>query len=185
MGLRLFAAGAALCSALGLIAAPASAARIINAVSPGVLSASGPTIGTIDGIDVSKPNTYDWTFAVAGVPVGALAQLQASIVVKHAAVVEPIELSLYGGSPGVGTLLDTSTFTAGANLFDAHLSPGIYFIELDPANIAANGELVSGAIQVSAIPEPATWSMLLFGVGMIGAGLRISRRRQAADLTAA
>jgi hypothetical protein len=36
----------------------------------------------------------------------------------------------------------------------------------------------------SAIPEPATWGMMILGLGMIGAGLRM-RRRQLGDLSAA
>ena len=35
------------------------------------------------------------------------------------------------------------------------------------------------------VPEPATWAMMLFGVGMIGAGLRTTRRKNHVALTAA
>jgi len=35
------------------------------------------------------------------------------------------------------------------------------------------------------VPEPATWAMMLLGVGMIGGGLRVSRRKDATALTAA
>jgi hypothetical protein len=36
-----------------------------------------------------------------------------------------------------------------------------------------------------AVPEPATWAMMLLGVGMIGAGLRTNRRRNGMALAAA
>jgi hypothetical protein len=177
MGFRHFAAAAAACIALGLPAGSASSATIINSVSPGALDASGPAIGAITDLDVSNFNTYDWTFTLAGVPVGVLAQLQASIVVNHVAVIEPIALSLYSGAPGAGNLLETSTYTAGAALFHAPLSAGQYFIQLKAGDIARDGELVSGAIQVSGVPELATWMLMLFGVGMIGAGLRMNRAK--------
>jgi choice-of-anchor C domain-containing protein len=37
---------------------------------------------------------------------------------------------------------------------------------------------VIGDVIVSAVPEPATWSMLIFGIGAIGTMLRLGRRRQ-------
>jgi choice-of-anchor C domain-containing protein len=39
---------------------------------------------------------------------------------------------------------------------------------------------VIGDVIVSAVPEPATWSMLIFGIGAIGTMLRLGRRRQRA-----
>jgi PEP-CTERM motif len=178
----LFVAGVLTASAVALIATSASAATVINAVSPVILDASIPadSIGTIDGVDVNASNTYDWTFAIDGGPVGALSQMQAAIVVQQSAVPEPIEFSLYSGAPGSGTLVDTSSDTVGSALFDVPLSAGNYFIQLDPSNIAVNGEEVSGSIQVfsgvSAAPEPATWAMMVLGVGVIGAAMRFSRR---------
>lgn len=37
----------------------------------------------------------------------------------------------------------------------------------------------------SAVPEPASWAMMLFGIGLIGAGLRTSRRQNAIPFTLA
>jgi hypothetical protein len=36
-----------------------------------------------------------------------------------------------------------------------------------------------------AVPEPATWAMMLLGVGMIGGGLRLTRRKNASGFAAA
>jgi hypothetical protein len=30
------------------------------------------------------------------------------------------------------------------------------------------------------VPEPATWAMMIVGFGLVGAGLRLRRRREAA-----
>jgi hypothetical protein len=38
---------------------------------------------------------------------------------------------------------------------------------------------------VAGVPEPATWAMMLFGVGMIGAGLRVARRKNDVSPTSA
>jgi hypothetical protein len=32
-------------------------------------------------------------------------------------------------------------------------------------------------VNVAGVPESATWALMLAGVGMIGAGLRVSRRK--------
>jgi hypothetical protein len=44
--------------------------------------------------------------------------------------------------------------------------------------------VVFDAAQVRAVPEPATWALTLMGVGMIGAGLRMARRKNDMALTA-
>jgi hypothetical protein len=46
------------------------------------------------------------------------------------------------------------------------------------------GELELNLPLTSNVPEPATWAMMLLGVGMAGAGLRMSRRKDALTLTA-
>ena len=117
----LFAVGLISASAVAL-AASASATTITNPVAPPILNVSGPTTGTIDGLDVSKPNTYDWTFDIAGNPAGGLSQLQASFVASMASVSEPIEFSLFSGTPGSGTLIDTSSDGLGPSIFDAPLA---------------------------------------------------------------
>lgn len=42
-----------------------------------------------------------------------------------------------------------------------------------------------GTVQISGAPEPATWAMMLLGVGAVGAGLRMGRRSREAALAAA
>jgi hypothetical protein len=175
----LFAAGFLTASAVALAATSASAALVVNSVVPSTLNVSGPSTGTIDGLDVNNSNTYDWTFDIAGNPAGGLSQLQASFVANMASTSEPIAFSLYSGAPGSGTLIDSSSVGLGPSIFDTPLAAGNYFIQLDPANIAQNGEEVSGSMQlfpVSATPEPASWALMLLGVGAIGAAMRFSRR---------
>jgi hypothetical protein len=53
----------------------------------------------------------------------------------------------------------------------------------NPAQYGDNSGTQS--LTISAVPEPATWAMTLFGLGMIGAGLRMSRRKDSLALPTA
>jgi hypothetical protein len=44
--------------------------------------------------------------------------------------------------------------------------------------------VIDNAFVTSAVPEPSTWIMLLAGVAMIGAALRLGRRRGFGSLLA-
>ena len=40
-----------------------------------------------------------------------------------------------------------------------------------------NNNLGAFSVDISAVPEPATWAMMLMGFGLVGAGVRMSRRK--------
>jgi hypothetical protein len=40
-------------------------------------------------------------------------------------------------------------------------------------------------ITIDTVPEPSTWAMMLLGVGVVGAGLRMARRKDAMASSAA
>jgi hypothetical protein len=153
---------------LGLAAfSPAQAALIVNAVQGGPFSPANPT-GTIDAIDLTAGNTYDFTFAIAGGG-DVLTEIQAAVFKTGA---EPIDFSLFSGTPGSGTLLDTSTFSDGPALTDM-LGVGSYYLQV--GTIAVSGEQLDGSLEVEAVPEAATWALMTLGLGLAGATLR--RRR--------
>jgi fibro-slime domain-containing protein len=85
-----------------------------------------------------------------------------------------------GGLPGVhgteSTTIDLGTLGAG-------VKDSVEVFYADRANVGAN--LLVGVAGAAVVPEPATWAMMLFGVGMIGGGLRIARRKNGMALTAA
>jgi len=164
-----YALGAAAAALIAVTALPASAATIITPIT--IDSVTG--LGTINAFNALTSNTYDFTFSVTGFN-DTLAQVQASIKGPH---IEPISFDLFSGTPtGAHTLLGASTFANGAN-YEQVLGTGSYFLKL--GSIVVNKELVSGSIELNAVPEPTTWAMMLVGIGGLGMAMRSSRRKQA------
>jgi len=160
-----FAFGAAAAALLAIAAAPATAATVVVPVS-----FSGG-LGTIMAFTVNPADTYDFTFSVVGSN-DTLAQMQAS---TKGPVIQPISFELFSGAPGGGTMLGASVFTSGANLEEV-IPTGSYYLELSA--VAMKHELVSGSIELSATPEPASWAVMLVGIGGLGLAMRTLRRKQ-------
>jgi len=169
-----FLAVTALAGGTALMALPAQAVTpIVTAVySPppgGDLDLSNP-IGTILGMKLKAGQTYDFTFSTDQGPLDVLSQVQAAF--NPGGVAEDIQFTLYNGTPGSGTAVGTTGNVIGPVL-DEILQPGAHYIEID--TITKNMELVSGSIDVSAVPEPATWIGMIFGFGILGGALRYAR----------
>jgi hypothetical protein len=96
---------------------------------------------------------------------------------------------------GLANVTFTSVLLDGATLFSLSASgDGVDHATLTPIDIAAgvhtitiNGALVGGGGTYAGVlntgpqvPEPATWIMMILGMGMVGAGLRMRRRTKAA-----
>ena len=88
-----------------------------------------------------------------------------------------IQYSIWEGPPGSGAFIDQSALGIGPTVTQT-LSPGNYYLQID--NIAQNGELVSGGLVVSAIPEPMAWTLMLVGSAGVGAALRRRMAKSAA-----
>jgi hypothetical protein len=91
-----------------------------------------------------------------------------------------------------GTIAGTNTgATAYYNLFGWNGVTNLLVSTIDPVGYPGNGTPATVPVgneitsSVAAVPEPATWAMMLLGVGMIGAGLRMARRKSDMELTAA
>ena len=75
---------------------------------------------------------------------------------------------------------NTSDLVLNGYYFDTYLVDGLYAKD-DYTAIFHNTNLmpVSYSITFSeGVPEPATWAMMLFGIGAIGAGMRRARRSE-------
>ena len=70
------------------------------------------------------------------------------------------------------------SFNPSSQLF--HSSQGDFTLNVDPFTVSGGGQLtrITGYIQTVAVPEPATWAMML--VGFAGIGMAMRRRRSPA-----
>jgi PEP-CTERM motif len=159
-------------------AAPAYAVTIVP-ISTGPFSLPGNPSGTIPvthppgplgwtGI-VAGTNTYDFTFTTIGGTYGALLQMQLTNL--HTGFPTTVTFNLFEGLPGSGTLLAPSAGTPTAATLLAGLKPGAYYMELH--TISAPAAFVTGGLTL--IPEPASWAILLLGLGGVGAFMRRQR----------
>ena len=83
--------------------------------------------------------------------------------------------------PENGTKLATSLSALSPTVF-LNLKPGSFYVNILSSDIAVGGEVVSGSFVTTPAPEPVSWAMILLGVGLVGGGLRMARRRGRSDL---
>jgi hypothetical protein len=120
-----------------------------------------------------KGNTYDFTFTMVPPLTGSVtsAQVEAQAHLVVGSVPELIQYQLYSGTPGSGTFIAQSSLDYSPVLgFDA--SPGDYYVEITSKEIAKSGEVSSGSVNTTGVPEPASWAIMLLGLGGVGAALR-------------
>jgi hypothetical protein len=66
--------------------------------------------------------------------------------------------------------------------FTITLNKGVNDFEIQYGNVFCCGaevslETVSPGFSIAGVPEPATWALMLGGIGLVGAGLRSNRRK--------
>ena len=76
------------------------------------------------------------------------------------------------------------SFSTSADSFNLFSNPGDFLLKasVDPIGYPQNGQPV--ALNISAVPEPGVWAMMLAGVALMGASLRLTRKKTAAFLPA-
>jgi hypothetical protein len=118
---------------------------------------SGPTGGGV----------FDFTFSLA-TTLKTFTQLQVNGI-------EVFGYSLFKGPVGGGSLVTASTTP---NAFTNVLSAGDYYLEVTlPAHASISSvNNISGLVSTSAVPEPATWAMMIVGLFGVGAFMRRQRR---------
>jgi len=142
-------------------ASSASAATIVSALPGGPFSIDN-AVATIPSEGLDKGATYDFTFSWVGQQGVGLAQADT----KGATPV--MQFQLFSGVPGAGAFLMQSAAGPGASItFSAR--PGAYYAEVTPSQIGVGGALPSS------VPEPATWALMIIGLGGLGGAVRARR----------
>jgi PEP-CTERM motif-containing protein len=161
--------------------------------SGSVATLSGGAVLTSDQpfADIPKGGVYGGTFLAAGPTVGQTATLT---------FVDPVSyLSFLWGSPDlynvltITTNMGTQAFSAAGLGFpvtngDQTFSQYVQFSGLGGdliksvsfTNSPATDAFETANFSVAAVPEPATWAMMLIGFGGIGIAMRRSKRRSRA-----
>ena len=91
------------------------------------------------------------------------------------------DITLYSGAVGKGTELTTSGFfdpqTQRTPTISDELTKGSYYIQtVVDVPKGDTGSFTVTATPVSAAPEPASWVLMIGGIGVVGSVLRMSRR---------
>jgi hypothetical protein len=163
-------------------AASAADATVYN-VNLTALSDGTYTAGFSSTVSGAGPfsDTFNFTIPIPGnasstlatIVIGGLANINFTTVLLNSTGNPPVGFSINNGS------LDQATLTL------ASVLPGA-------ASIVVNGSVVNGTggsyggganvaplspdIRFTPIPEPASWAMMILGMGMAGFGLRMRRR---------
>jgi hypothetical protein len=163
--------GAVMAAAIAAMT-PVHAATIVTAFAGGPFSLANPT-GTLPATKITSGNTYDFTFTMApplsGSTTSTQVEAQALIGKPAAPVAELIQYSLFSGTPGSGTFIAQSSIDF-APVIGFNASPGAYYLKLD--YVAKVGEVISGSVLTTGVPEPASWATMLVGLGILGSILR-------------
>jgi hypothetical protein len=126
-------------------------------------------------VDAGKTFLDHFTFTVAGV-----SDLDAgliSVATKKKFDLDITAFNLFSGS----TLLaaGTQSATGGADIWGlsfANLANGPYTLAVEGKVLGSSGGSFGGNVNVSPVPEPSTWAMMLGGFGLLGF---LARRRKA------
>lgn len=164
------------------LASAAPAAVVITPFLGGPFSSLNP-VGTLPATVVTSGNTYDFTFDLVAPLKGGVSATQVAAIANLLSVkkAELVQYQIYEGvpttsDPEAGTLLATSALAFSPTVF-LKLGVGDYYVNLQPPDIKVSGQVVSGSFVTGpAVPEPATWALVLMGAGLVGGATRVRRR---------
>jgi hypothetical protein len=168
--------------ALAGIATSANAASVVTGPVPSVLT---PPASAIFGANVTGgPTSFNdtFTFTVAGTPGAANAQVS-TILLNGSQNINFSSITL-DGNAFVKTSADGTTTEVPetwALLNPVLVGIGTHTINVMGNLIGPNGSY-SGTLNVQAVPEPASWAMMLIGFGAMGLAVRRRRRPALAQL---
>ena len=133
------------------------------------LDGNNTTIGFSDSSPVANfMETILFTNSLDGIYTGALTTSSRFINYTSAVLTGP-------GVPGGTTSAFICSTTKNCGLGDTFLSAGDF--ELDIAGTNGGVGSVAGTVDFSAVPEPGTWALMLFGFFGMGVAVRRGRKQ--------
>jgi len=161
--------------AAGTIMSATAANAAVVLSNGGVIDVSGNT-GTFDATftDVGA-FSHDFTFTIPSTHLTS-ATVTAAFVTRGVDV-NFSEILLLSGDTVINSFNSISG-GAGTSEFwelrDERLGAGSYTLRLNgTSNVAPpKAAVYSGTLNISAVPEPATWGMMIVGFGLVGASMR-------------
>lgn len=178
---------------VGLVAAPASAAETINfeTTAGGAATVSGASVGN-DYATLGATFTNAFYRQCGGgcpSPVNGIFvssnDFASPFTINFAGVTNVFSFSNVSSSQGIA-----SAFGVGGNLLEsiaisgfpssfAFTTTGISSVSFSSTSQLGVDNFAFGDVEgVSAVPEPATWAMMLLGLGFVGGTMRASKRRK-------
>ena len=156
-------------------ATSANAASVVQGVTPAVLAPPASALFGANVTGTAGTNTAiddSFTFNLVNGP--AMADAQVSTILLGANDIDFTSITLDSIYAFTQTSFDPMTETW-ALVTPVVLNSGSHTIQVVGTLHGATGSYV-GTLNVAAVPEPATWAMMLLGFGAMGVAIR--RRRQ-------
>jgi choice-of-anchor C domain-containing protein len=133
----------------------------------GSVDLDGNAPGAISQTIATGTGEYTLSFDLSGNPDGPPQVKSLAVLVGN--VVKTFTYTI-GGNTHANMMYTPETFT-----FDASGPTTLTFASLDSAGSPFGA--VVGDVNIAAIPEPASWALMLLGLGAMGGALRSSRSR--------
>jgi hypothetical protein len=160
-------AALAAAAATAFVAAPASAAVVINKTI--TLDQFGTTFigGTQDNVFSSPDPLFELNYTFT-LPVDAAGRTQVSTITFSGSSVTFSAVKLNGSSL---TLIESSGGSQVYRIQSSFLAGFPNLLEVD-GTVASGAARIGTELNISAVPEPTTWAMFILGFGILGSVMR-------------